>query len=86
MEKISWIIRITEKRGKSGGENIICITRVEKGQSTWKKRDNIISAILHDGTNFNTFFSGSAWPWSVSKLPSPAPLEKSQLETAGDDV
>jgi len=33
--------------------------------------------------NFNTFFSGSAQPWSVSKL---ASLEKRQLETAGDDV
>jgi len=30
-EKISWTIRIMEKRGKSGGENIIRITRLKKG-------------------------------------------------------
>jgi len=67
---ISWIIRITKLKRAS-----------QRG--IWQHR---FSHTFHDGTNFNTFFSGSARPWSVSKLPSPAPLEKSQLETAGDDV
>jgi len=36
-EKISWTIRITEKRGKSGGGNIIRITRLKKGPINMEK-------------------------------------------------
>jgi len=70
-----------------------------EGQSTWvnshytsvlrasqrgKMRDNINSAILFKMPRI--LAHDSSQPWSVSKLPSPAPLEERQLDTAGDDV